>query len=260
MALTLVLLLLLPVAEDTDAAAGVGPADAPWLLAAEPGGPCGRFAAEPGHLRLQGFTLCQLAAIEAAPDGLSRCSLQQCLVHDVPLAPISQVLLQGETHKHLATSIEMPQKRRTAAQAAEDSEWAAAGEGAKSKAQAKKDAQAKEREQAAAKKAEAKKLAAQEEAELAATAKKANKKAAAPATKVTAFERQKQQEADQKQQAAEAAKAAKDKQRMVDEESYEAQVAVENPNRAVAAADAHTVEEALSVLGVQEEEDKHPEK
>ena len=77
---------------------------------------------------------------------------------------------------------------------------------------------------------------------------------------VTAFERQKQQEADQKQQAAEAAKAAKDKQRMVDEESYEAQVAVENPNRAVAAADAHTVEEALSVLGVQEEEDKHPEK
>ena len=35
MALTLVLLLLLPVAEDTDAAAGVGPADAPWLLAAE---------------------------------------------------------------------------------------------------------------------------------------------------------------------------------------------------------------------------------
>ena len=72
-----------------------------------------------------------------------------------------------------------------AAQAAEDSEWAAAGEGAKSKAQAKKDAQAKEREQAAAKKAEAKKLAAQEEAELAATAKKANKKAAAPATKVT---------------------------------------------------------------------------
>lgn len=77
---------------------------------------------------------------------------------------------------------------------------------------------------------------------------------------MTAFERQKQQEADQKQQAAEAAKAAKDKQRMVDEESYEAQVAVENPNRAVAAADAHTVEEALSVLGVQEEEDKHPEK
>ena len=77
---------------------------------------------------------------------------------------------------------------------------------------------------------------------------------------VTAFERQKQQEADQKQQVAEAAKAAKDKQRMVDEESYEAQVAVENPNRTPAAADARTVEEALSVLAVQEEEDKHPEK
>ena len=34
-ALTLVLLLLLPGAEDTDAAAGVCPADALWLLAAE---------------------------------------------------------------------------------------------------------------------------------------------------------------------------------------------------------------------------------
>ena len=77
---------------------------------------------------------------------------------------------------------------------------------------------------------------------------------------MTAFERQKQQEADQKQQVAEATKAAKEKQRMMDEESYEAQVAVENPNRAPAAADAHTVEEALSLLGVQEEEDKHPEK
>ena len=79
----------------------------------------------------------------------------------------------------------LPLLGAAAAQAAEDSEWAAAGEGAKSKAQAKKDAQAKEREQAAAKKAEAKKLAVQEEAELAATAKKANKKAPAPSTKVT---------------------------------------------------------------------------
>ena len=97
-------------------------------------------------------------------------------------ASIQLHLLQRPPH---SASLCLPLVGAAAAQAAEDSDWAAAGEGAKSKAQAKKDAQAKEREQAAAKKAEAKQLAAQEEAELAATAKKANKKAAAPATKVT---------------------------------------------------------------------------
>ena len=77
---------------------------------------------------------------------------------------------------------------------------------------------------------------------------------------VTAFERQKQTEAEKKQQAADAVKAAKEKRRTVDEESYEGIVAVENQNRGAASADARSVAEALSVLGVQEEEDKHPEK
>lgn len=142
---------------------------------------------------------------------------------------------------------------------AEDDFWQDAGEGAKSKASKKKDEQAKQREDAAAKKAEAKQLAAEEDAAMAKLAKKAPKKANSE-TKVTSHQLQLQQEADKKAQEANAAESAKAKNRVVTADSYSQLVDSQNVNRDADDAGARSVTEALSVLGVQESEDKHPER
>ncbi|DBA95901.1 hypothetical protein WJX77_004912 [Trebouxia sp. C0004] len=142
---------------------------------------------------------------------------------------------------------------------AEDDFWQEAGEGAKSKASKKKDEQAKEREAAAAKKAEAKQLAAEEDAAMAKLAKKAPKKANSEA-KVTSHQLQLQQEADRKAQEAAVEEASKAKKRVVTEDSYSQLVDSHNVNRDAGDDGARSVTEALSALGVQEGEDKHPER
>lgn len=142
---------------------------------------------------------------------------------------------------------------------AEDDFWQEAGEGAKSKAGKKKDEQAKQREDAAAKKAEAKRLAAEEDAAMATLAKKAPKKANSE-SKVTSHQLQLQQEAEKKSQQAAAEEAAKAKNRVVTEDSYSQLVDSQNVNRNAGDVEARSVTAALSALGVQETEDKHPER
>lgn len=77
---------------------------------------------------------------------------------------------------------------------------------------------------------------------------------------VTSHQLQLQQEADKKAQAADAAESAKTKNRVVTADSYSQLVDSQNVNRDADDAGARSVTEALSVLGVQESEDKHPER
>ncbi|KAL3140213.1 hypothetical protein ABBQ38_004488 [Trebouxia sp. C0009 RCD-2024] len=161
-----------------------------------------------------------------------------------------------ESRERKATSKKDGQAKEHAK--AEDEFWEQAGEGAKSKASKKKEDQAKEREAAAAKKAEAKRLAAEEDAEMASLAKKTAKKAAEP--KVTSHQLQLQQEAERKAQQAAVEEAAKAKKKVVTEDSYAQMVDTQNVNRNANDVEARSVTEALSALGVKEEEDKHPER
>ena len=77
---------------------------------------------------------------------------------------------------------------------------------------------------------------------------------------VTAHQLNLQQEADRKAQQAAAAEAAKEKKRVVTEDSYSQIVETQNVNREASSAEARNVTEALSALGVQDEADKHPER
>lgn len=162
-----------------------------------------------------------------------------------------------ESRERKATSKKENQNKEKAQ--AEDQFWQQAGDGAKSKAEKKRDEQSKERENAAAKKAEAKRLAAEEDAAMASISKTAAKKSSA-APKVTSHQLTLQQEADRKAQQAAAEEAAKAKKRVVTEDSYVQLVDSQNVNRAANGAEARSVAEALEALGVQEEEDKHPER
>lgn len=190
-----------------------------------------------------------------------------------------------ESRERKATSKKDGQAKEHAK--AEDEFWEQAGEGAKSKASKKKEDQAKEREAAAAKKAEAKRLAAEEDAEMASLAKKTAKKAAEPKVQlilwhmhpcycaddcvwcfhgltchaqVTSHQLQLQQEAERKAQQAAVEEAAKAKKKVVTEDSYAQMVDTQNVNRNANDVEARSVTEALSALGVKEEEDKHPER
>lgn len=145
--------------------------------------------------------------------------------------------------------------------AADDREWAAAGEGAKSKAQAKKEEQAKQRDEAAAKKAEAKRLADEEAATLSAV--RPAKQKAAP-TKVTAHQLALQKENDNKEKEAQRQQAQRAAKREVSEGSYEALVASPNINREADENSARSVNDAIALLSVEDgaitPEDKHPER
>lgn len=77
---------------------------------------------------------------------------------------------------------------------------------------------------------------------------------------VTSHQLTLQQEADRKAQQAAAEEAAMAKKRVVTEDSYVQLVDSQNVNRAANGAEARSVAEALEALGVQEEEDKHPER
>ncbi|KAK9803250.1 hypothetical protein WJX73_009945 [Symbiochloris irregularis] len=172
---------------------------------------------------------------------------------------------KGENSKAVEARSRKEDNKRAAsdkaATAAEDREWAAAGEGAKSKAQAKKQEQAQQREQAAAKKAEAKRLAEEEEASLSSASKAAVKR---PASKVTSHQLQLQKEADKREQDEKAKQAQKAAKREVSEDDYDSLVAVPNINRqADEEPSARTVEGAISLLSVNdasEPEDRHPER
>jgi len=77
---------------------------------------------------------------------------------------------------------------------------------------------------------------------------------------VTSHQLQLQQEADRKAQEAAAEEASKAKKRVVTEDSYSQLVDSHNVNRDAGDDGARNVTEALSALGVQEGEDKHPER
>ncbi len=77
---------------------------------------------------------------------------------------------------------------------------------------------------------------------------------------VTSHQLQLQQEADKKAQQAAAEEAAKAKKRVVTEDSYGQLVDSQNVNREATDVEARSVTAALSALGVQESEDKHPER
>eukprot|EP01025_Chloroclados_australasicus_P009464 TRINITY_DN13629_c0_g1_i5.p1 TRINITY_DN13629_c0_g1~~TRINITY_DN13629_c0_g1_i5.p1 ORF type:complete len:241 (-),score=49.52 TRINITY_DN13629_c0_g1_i5:88-810(-) len=136
------------------------------------------------------------------------------------------------------------------AQAREDADWEAAGEGKKSKAQAKRAAQDESRQEAAAKKLEAKRLAEAEEAELTSTSKKGGGK---PTQKVTKYDLDRQKEADERLRRATAAERDAHAKREVAAEDYERLVGAAPDNTENGA---RNVDEALALLGVEEEKPK----
>lgn len=77
---------------------------------------------------------------------------------------------------------------------------------------------------------------------------------------VTSHQLQLQQEADKKAQQAAAEEAAKAKKKVVTEDSYAQMVDTQNVNRDATGVEARNVTEALSALGVKDDEDKHPER
>ena len=79
-------------------------------------------------------------------------------------------------------------------------------------------------------------------------------------SQVTSHQLQLQQEAEKKSQQAAAEEAAKAKNRVVTEDSYSQLVDSQNVNRNAGDVEARSVTAALSALGVQETEDKHPER
>ncbi len=146
----------------------------------------------------------------------------------------------------------------------QDSYWAAAGEGSKSKAGKKKDDDEARRQEAAAKKAEAKRLADREEAELAAMGKKGGK---TPPPKVTVAQLAAAKEAAERQAEDKAAEARKAAKKEVDTRAYDALVTQRNINRAEESVDASGVDQAIAALdaialeaGSADAGDKHPEK
>lgn len=156
------------------------------------------------------------------------------------------------------------EKKEKDARDKEDSVWRDA-QGPKSKASKKKEEEAERRAEALAKKAESKKLAEEEEKELEKYGRKADKKlgrVAVPVPKVTAVElaRQKENEEQQIQFQAEAAK--KRDRRMAGTDEYEKLVAVENTNREENLVDARSVETALAqmTLATDLPPDRHPER
>ncbi len=80
------------------------------------------------------------------------------------------------------------------------------------------------------------------------------------AVQVTSHQLQLQQEVDRKAQEAAVEEASKAKKRVVTEDSYSQLVDSHNVNRDAGDDGARSVTEALSALGVQEGEDKHPER
>ena len=77
---------------------------------------------------------------------------------------------------------------------------------------------------------------------------------------VTSHQLQLQQEAEKKAQQAAAEEAAKAKKKVVTEDSYAQLVDTQNVNRDANGVEARSVTEALSALGVKDDEDKHPER
>ena len=79
-------------------------------------------------------------------------------------------------------------------------------------------------------------------------------------SQVTSHQLQLQQEAEKKAQQAATEEAAKAKKKVVTEDAYSQMVDTQNVNRGGNDVEARSVTEALSALGVKEEEDKHPER
>jgi len=137
-------------------------------------------------------------------------------------------------------------KAAQAAKAAEDADWAAAGEGSKSKAQKKKAESDSARADALAKKKEAKALADAEEAEMSSYGKKKEKKPASK--KMTAAERAAVLEKVNQRQQEEQRQRDKDARRERSLSDYERLVDVEIKNRDDSLVEATGVDAAIAVM------------
>ncbi|XP_031484387.1 uncharacterized protein LOC116253611 [Nymphaea colorata] len=147
----------------------------------------------------------------------------------------------------------------------EDAYWREAGEGQKSRAARKKEEDAEKRAEAAARKAEARRIAEQEEKDLEKAGKKPDKKSmrvSIPVPKVTGAELERQREEERRRILLQAEEAKKRQSRMADEEEYERMVLVQNTNREDGLIEAHSVEDALAKMTVDQPlpVDRHPER
>ncbi|CAO2815687.1 unnamed protein product [Amaranthus hypochondriacus] len=157
------------------------------------------------------------------------------------------------------------EKKDKVAKQKEDNYWREA-EGPKSKAAKKREEDEQKRAEAAAKKAEARRLAEQEEKELQKSLSKPDKKAnrvmGAVVPKVTEAELRRRKEKEEEELKKKAEEAKKKQSRMAEEQEYEKIVLIENKNRDDNVIEAHSVEEALAQISINESlpVDKHPEK
>ena len=147
----------------------------------------------------------------------------------------------------------------------EESYWKEA-EGSKSRAAKKREDEADKRAEAAARKAENRRLAETEQQELENAMKKPDKKAgrvAIPVPKVTEANLQRIREEEQLRLQREAEVAKKKQSRTTAEEEYERMILVTNTNRDDSLIEAHSVEEAIVKMSVNEPAvlaDRHPER
>ncbi|KAK9677498.1 hypothetical protein RND81_11G147100 [Saponaria officinalis] len=156
------------------------------------------------------------------------------------------------------------EKKEKQAKDKEEKYWQEA-EGSKSRASKKREEEEQKRAEAAAKKAEVRRLAELEEREIEKSLKKPDKKAArvaVPVPKVTEAELRRRKEAEAAELAKKAEEAKKKQSRMADEDEYEKIVLVENVNRDESVIEAHSVDEAIAKITINESlpVDKHPEK
>lgn len=157
------------------------------------------------------------------------------------------------------------ERKEKAARDKEEQFWKEA-EGSKSRAAQKRDEDAAKRAEAAARKAENKKLAELEAVEIEKAGRKPDKKAnrvSAPVPKVTGAELDRRREEERLRVLRNAEEAKKKEKRMADEEEYERIVLVSNTNRDDSLIEAHSVDEAIAKISINEgalPPDRHPER
>lgn len=148
------------------------------------------------------------------------------------------------------------------AKAKEDAYWAA-HENPRGKKDVKKEQEERKREEAAARKAEARRLAAEEEAALAGVGKKKAAPQKVGSAKVTSHQLLLNKEVEKKEEERRAREREDAAKRMVSEDAYASAVVVENVNRQDTGVEARSVEaalDALTVVGGDAAQDRHPEK
>lgn len=162
-------------------------------------------------------------------------------------------------------SVAEEERKTREAREKEDAYWREAGEGQKSRAARKREEEAEKKAEAAARKAEARRLADQEEKEIDKAGKKPDKKSmrvSIPVPKVTGAELERQREEERHRILQQAEEAKKRQSRTADEEEYERMVLVQNTNRDDGMIEAHSVEDALAKMTVDQAlpVDRHPER